>query len=73
MTTLDDGEYDVIIVDTENIDARTLRIDVALTSGALKGDVVSIRAVDLARDAIDILGIPATLLVVDGVPRLQFE
>ena len=73
MTTLDDGEYDVIIVDTENIDARTLRIDVALTSGPLKGDVVSIRAVDLARDAIDILGIPATLSVVDGVPRLHFE
>lgn len=73
MSTLDDGEYDVIVIDAENIDARTLRIDVALTSGASKGDVASIRVVDLARDAIDLLGLPATLVVVDRVPRLHFE
>ena len=73
MSSFDDGDYDVSVVDAENIDARTLRIDVAVTSGALKGDVVSIRAIDLERDAIDMLGVPATLTVVDGVPRLRFE
>ena len=72
MTSLADGQYDVIVIDAENIDARTVRIDVALTTGASKGEVVSVRALDLARDALDLLGLPATLKVVDGAPRLRF-
>ena len=73
MSALADGRYDVIIIDAKNIDARTTRVDFAITSGALKGEVASVRAHDLQRDETALLGLPATLFVENGTPRLAFD
>lgn len=73
MQAMRDGRYDVFIVDAETIDESTMRVEIAMVSGDDKGDVVAIRGPHLARDPIELLGLPATLVVRDGVPRLEVE
>ena len=72
---LDDGSYEAIVVDVDTDDARdnVVRIELTITAGARKGDVVSVRAVGITRDAIDLLGVPATLFVENGRPRITFD
>jgi Cu2+-exporting ATPase len=48
-------------------------VEVAMVTGANKGDVFAIKGPHLARDPIDLLGLPGVLVVEDGVPRLRVE
>ena len=73
MQAMPDGRYDVLIVDAETIDENTMRVEIAMVSGDDKGDVIAMRGPHLARDPIELLGLPGTLIVRDGVPRLEVE
>ena len=73
MGPIADGTYDVFVVDAEPTDDGAVRLELTITTGPSKGEVVSIRAVGLGRDAIDVLGMPATLTVADGVPRVTLD
>lgn len=73
MQAMPDGRYDVFIVDAETIDETTMRVEITFVSGDDKGDVIAIRGPHLARDPIELLGLPGTLIVRDGVPRLEVE
>lgn len=73
MSVMPDGHYDVFVVDVEEIDAMSLRIEVAIVTGAQKGEVFAMRGPMLAEDPIELLGLPGTLDVVDGVPRLRVD
>ena len=73
---LDDGTYDVIVVDAERLEGEplpTLRLEVALLDGARKGEVVSMRAAGLAVDELDALGLPGTLTVSGGEPTIALD
>jgi hypothetical protein len=73
---LDDGTYNVFIVDasvTVGENARIVELEVTITSGDFKGDVVSIRADGLAGEEWELLGTPATLVVTDGAPHLRLD
>ena len=63
---LPDGTYDALIVD-----AHEDRLEVTITSGDHKGQVVILRGSFAGRQDIDLLAEPATLTVADGVPRLR--
>lgn len=63
---LPDGTYDALIVD-----AADGRLEVTITTGDHKGEVVMLRGSFPGRDDIDLLAEPATLTVTDGVPRLR--
>ena len=74
MSMLPDDTYDVIIIDaTDDAKQNVARLEVTITSGAHKGDVVSLKATNLARDALQLLGEPARLHVRDGVPTLDLS
>lgn len=73
MAQLDDGDYDAIVIDARENAERVLSIDLALTSGARKGEVITVAGDVGAHDAIAWLGLPATLRVVDGEPRLTLD
>ena len=73
MSEMADGTYDVFIVDAETIDETTMRVEIAMVSGDDKGDVIAMLGPHLARDPIELLGLPGTLIVRDGVPRLEVE
>jgi hypothetical protein len=73
MTILGDGTYDVFIIDAESVDDTTLRLDLTITTGSSKGDVVSIRASNMGRDPLALMGTPATLTVTGGVPTVDLD
>ncbi|WP_421120611.1 hypothetical protein ACE2AJ_04675 [Aquihabitans daechungensis] len=72
---LDDGTYDVLVVDAEAIDdpAGAIRVELTILAGAAKGEVFSLTAVGLGRDPLDLLAEPGTVTVTGGVPRLVLE
>ena len=78
MQSLDDGTYDAFIIDAEEIfeekrDRGVLQLEITITSGARKGEVVRVRAEGLGTDAIALIGMPATLTVVDGQPSVCID
>jgi hypothetical protein len=71
---LDDGTYDGIVVDAEEgAGGSGTRLEVAILGGARKGEVVVLHASGLGGDPLDRLGMPVTLSVVDGEPRVAFD
>ena len=70
---LEDGSYDVFVVDAEGTGDGTMRLELTVLAGEHKGDVVSMRATGLGVDEIDALGLPGTLTVAGGEPSIQLE
>jgi hypothetical protein len=69
---LADGVYDAFVVWAETRDDGTIALDLTVTTGARKGDVVSVRATNTPRDAIDLIGMPCTLHVRAREPRVEW-
>ncbi len=69
---LPDSTYDAIVVDAEE-DDRGVRMELTITTGAHKGEVVAVRADQGTFDPVDVLGIPARLVVTDGTPRVELQ
>ncbi len=72
---LEDGIYDVLVVDAEAVDAPegAIRVELTIIAGPSKGEVFSLTAVGLGRDPLDLLAEPGTVTVADGVPVLVLE
>jgi len=72
---LDDGTYDAFIVDAREDEEvfRAMSIELTITSGARKGEVITVRAMNVQRDAIALIGLPATLRVANGEPHLTID
>ncbi|HEY3096695.1 MAG TPA: hypothetical protein VGK05_07645 [Acidimicrobiia bacterium] len=71
-TPLADGTYDAFIVWAEERVDGTIALDLTITTGPRKGDVVSVRATDAPRDALALVGMPCTLHVTSGQPRIDW-
>ena len=69
---LADGTYDAIVVDAER-DEDGIRLELTITAGPHKGEVVAVRATTLTMDPINTLGIPARIVVHDNRPRVELE
>ena len=69
---LPDGTYDALVVDA-NADRDAIALEITIISGVHKGDVVALRATGLDVDELDLLGMPGTLTVEDGVPRFVVD
>jgi len=69
---LPDGTYDAIVVDAED-DDDGVRMELTITAGAHKGEVVAVRSMGGTFDPIDVLGIPARVVVSDETPRVELQ
>lgn len=69
---LEDGTYDVLVVDVD-ADDDAIRLDLTVVAGPHKGEVITLGARGLQRDPLDLLGVPGTVTVADGSPRLALE
>jgi hypothetical protein len=75
---LGDGRYDALVVDA-SAEGDTVALDLTILGGSHKGEVVSIRAQGAERgalaqiDELDLLGLPGTLVVENGVPAFAVE
>ena len=71
MHALEDGNYDAFIVDVEERDSA-LALELTITSGAHKGDVINIVTSTFAtRDALELIGLPCTLIVEGETLRIR--
>jgi hypothetical protein len=77
MTGLADGSYDVFVVDANEaiLDDGTevVHLELAVTAGEHKGEVVPLAAANLGRSEIDLMGMPGTLTVTDGAPTITID
>ena len=69
---LPDATYDAIVIDAEE-DEIGVRVELTITTGAHKGEVVAVRSERGMFDPVGVLGIPARLVVTDGTPRVELE
>lgn len=72
---LPDGRYDAFVVWAERHEGEgegegRLRVELTITSGPHKGEVVTLTA-SVRRDPLALVGLPCTLVVEDGRPRLE--
>ena len=67
-----DGTYDAIVIDAERVEDG-VRLELTITAGPNKGDVVAVRATHLTMDPVNVLGIPARIVVTNNTPRVEFE
>jgi hypothetical protein len=66
-----DGEYDAFVVWADALDDARVALELTITAGAHKGDVVTVNASKVpARDALDLVGLPCTLRVSAGQPHV---
>lgn len=74
---LDDGEHDVFVVDAADVrrgdGSVGTRLELTLTTGPDKGRVVTVESAQHLGDELDLLGMPATLTVVAGVPSVRID
>ena len=69
---LADGTYDVFVVDADT-DGDTTSLELTITSGEHKGEVVRVRAANLRREPVVLIGLPGTLRVESGIPTVTFD
>ena len=72
---IEDGTFEVVVVDAEPVDGddASVRLELAILAGPRKGELLTVTAAGLGRDALDLLAVPATVVVVDGAPQLTLE
>jgi hypothetical protein len=70
---LADGHYDALVVDAVRRDNGTIALDLTITMGEHKGELVGVVATGLDRDEFDLLAMPGTLTVENGVPRFVVD
>jgi len=70
---LEDGTYDALVVDATDGPDGTIALDVTILVGEHKGEILTITASGLGRDSLDLLAVPATLVVRDGEPTIELE
>jgi hypothetical protein len=81
MQPLPDGNYDVIVVDSDVDERGELRLEVTITLGPHVGQIVALKKnhVESRREPLGtadpyaLLGIPGTLRVRDGIPSFRPE
>ena len=67
-----DGSYDAFIVWAETRNDAQIALELTITTGEHKGAVVDVLASNFSkRDPIDLVGLPCTLVVEGGAPRIE--
>lgn len=67
-----DGDYDAFVIDVVE-DGTEQRLDLTIVAGELKGQVVSVASEVSLGDFVDLVGMPATLTVRDGLPSVSID
>ena len=74
---VEDGTYDALVVDAASGvadgGAPVMHLELTILGGQRKGELVAITASGLRGAEIDLLGMPATLTVLDGEPSVRID
>ncbi len=72
---LDDGNYNVMVLDAEVGDHSDApyQVDITILDGEHKGQVLTLKVASIDQDLLDLLGMPGTLTVEEGAHTLSIE
>jgi hypothetical protein len=71
---LPDGTYPAFVVDVdERPDGTIATLSLTIVSGDHKGDVLDLAADGLTGSFVDLVGMPATIVIADGLPTLTID
>lgn len=70
---LPDGTYDAIVVDADSRPDGGAHLELAVLAGEHKGRVLGMSGPAGDRDPVELLGVPATITVEGGTPRVRLE
>jgi hypothetical protein len=73
---LPDGRYDAFVVDATAVSGAApgaFHLELTIIAGPHKGDMVAVAASGLHRDEVDLIGVPAMLVVAGGEPSVRLE
>jgi hypothetical protein len=73
---LPDGTYDVFVVNADDLPTpggTTTALELAVTSGAHRGGTLALTAPYRLGEPVELIGLPATLTVVGGDPRVRID
>jgi len=74
MAPLADGVYEVLIVDAQEVEQiGALRVELVITAGEHKGEVVHVRVTNFGKDALSLLALPGRLTIDGGVPSFELD
>ena len=68
-----DGSYDAFVVDADDGADGGTTLDVTIIAGEHKGMVLSLSSPESFGDPIDLMGMPATLVITDGSPTVRID
>ena len=67
--TLADGTYDAMVLEASRVDDQFCALELVVTLGRHKGEVVELRMAVVDIDPLELLGLPGTIEVAGGQPR----
>lgn len=70
---LPDGTYDAIVVDADDGPDGGVRLELTVLAGEHKGRVLGMSGPAGDLDAVELLGVPATITVEGGSPKVRLE
>ncbi|GAC1357503.1 MAG: hypothetical protein NVSMB4_17490 [Acidimicrobiales bacterium] len=62
-----------MVVDAQDAPGGVVNVEVAVSSGPHRGEVVQLTATNLGRTWFELLAAPGTLVVADGAPHLALD
>lgn len=75
--TLPDGTHDAFLMDvhtsTDDLGRPLQRLELTVVAGGSKGMVVTVVTGEPLGDEIELIGLPATITVVDGAPTVVVD
>jgi hypothetical protein len=70
---LDDGTYDVIVIDARAVDDDAIALELAVTPAGRRDEVVRVRARGVPRSWVELIGASMTPNVTHGRPRVTLD
>ena len=76
-SALPDGEFPALVIDVEegldDTGTAVVHLELTILTGEHKGDVVAVSAQGITGSFIELIGMPATITVTDGEPRVAID
>ena len=76
---LPDGSYDVFVVNADDLPGAetsaevTTALELTVTSGEFRSETLALTAPTRLGEPVDLIGMPATLTILDGSPSVRID
>ena len=70
---LPDGRYEAFVIDIDDLDDGSRRLDLTIIAGDHKGEVLTLTTENVEGEFTDLIGMPATIVVAGGRPNVTID